>query len=247
MYRYLAYRVHFCYKIAAQVLLTPRSHLLDREVQLVVVVLTFVSKSRLPFSSLCGSRLDMSYWPTRRVTAQELSLFLRQAIEGNDGAKEEVFAFLRTRFLSLARYRLPEAAEDVVHDALVVVHRRFMEFDTVDGLLAFTNQVLRNKIGNAYQLRYRRDREALDDEEAGYCIAEQLEGEELDRIMREAIERLRARFPGCGDILSCLLNGLEPTEISTALRIPKSRLKVRTFRCREALRQLLSVEYRLQW
>lgn len=212
-----------------------------------MVLLAFGTKPRLPFSSLGGDHLDMGYWPTRRVTAQELSEYLRHAIEGSDGAKEEVFAFLRKRFLSLARYRLPEAAEDVVHDTLVVVHRRFAEFDTVDGLLAFTNQVLRNKIGNAYQLRYRRDREALDDEEIGYCIAEQLQGEELDRIMREAIERLRARFPGCGDILSCLLNGLEATEISTTLRIPKSRLKVRTFRCREALRQLLSVEYGLQW
>ena|ERR1044071_12985 len=189
----------------------------------------------------------MEYLPTRRGTAQKLSENLRLALAGNDGAKEEVFAFLRKRFLSLARYRLPEAAEDVVHDALVVVHRRFAEFDSVDGLVAFTNQVLRNKIGNAYQLRYRRDREALGDLEPGYCIAEELEGEELDRIMCDAIERLRAKFPGCAEILSCLLNGLEPTEISAKLSIPKSRLKVRTFRCREALRQLLYVEYGLQW
>jgi RNA polymerase sigma factor (sigma-70 family) len=212
-----------------------------------VVVLSSESELRLPFSGPGESNREMRYWPTRRVTVQELSDCLRKALEGNEGAKEEVFAFLRSRFLNLARYRLPEAAEDVVHDALVVVHRRFAEFDTVDGLVAFTNQVLRNKIGNAYQLRYRRDREDLDPGETGYCIDEELEGEELDRIMRNAIERLRSRFPGCGEILSCLLDGLEPTEISSRLGIPKSRLKVRTFRCREALRQLLSVEYGLQW
>jgi RNA polymerase sigma factor (sigma-70 family) len=173
---------------------------------------------------------------------------LREAQTGNQAAKDEIFSFLRLRFLGIAQYRLPEAAEDIVHDALMVVHGRFSEFSTLEGLIAFTNQVLRNKIGNAYQESYRRVRSELKDTAGnGSHIYSEVQGEELERIVRESIEMLGSKRPDCGKILACLYEGLEATEISRKLGIPKSRLKVRTFRCREALRELLANEYGLSW
>jgi RNA polymerase sigma factor (sigma-70 family) len=184
----------------------------------------------------------------RWTVTSDLSDDLTAARDGDEAAKERIFGFLRIRFLGLAAYRLPEAAEDVVHETLVVVHLHFSEFSSLDGLVAFTNQVLRNKIGNAYQERYRRKRTPLEENHSGgYRIDSEIETGELDQIVRESIERLRGRRPDCGTILTALYNGLEPGEICSHLGIPKSRLKVRTFRCREALRQLLSSEFGLRW
>ena len=190
----------------------------------------------------------MRYWPARRSTAsQDLANHFREALDGQEVSKEQLFEFLRKRFLSIARYRLPEAAEDVVQETLIVVHQRFSEFLTLDGLIAFTNQVLRNKIGNAYQEGYRRGRSELGDRDSGQRMDDELEGGEFDRIVRASIDKLSSRQSVCGDILGCLYNGLEPTEISSRLGITKSKLKVQTFRCRQALRNLLSAEYGLEW
>src|SRR5690349_14550144 len=86
-----------------------------------------------------------------RYSWERLSGSLVQAQQGDEARRDEVFAFLRTRLLPLARYRLREGAEDVVQDSLSVVHEHFSELDTPQRLLAFANAVLRNKIGNIYQ------------------------------------------------------------------------------------------------
>jgi RNA polymerase sigma factor (sigma-70 family) len=188
----------------------------------------------------------MLNWRRRkRLSLDELESAFVRAQEGYEESKEAVFGFLRSRLLVLAKYRVPEIAEDTVHESLVVVHSRFSEFKTVEGLLAFTNQVLRNKIGNVYQGRSRQKHVELEDEEMPYRIDGDLEAVELDRIVRESIDKLGESRPACQAILRCLYQGLEPDEISDQLGISKSKLKVRTFRCREALRDILHREY--QW
>lgn len=192
----------------------------------------------------------MRYWfSKRRTSAQELDDLLRRAQREHEqeDSKDLLFAFLRTRLLVLARFRIPEAAEDTVHEALLVVHQHLGECDTVDSLLAFSHQVLRNKIGNLYQRRYRRAHDELQEGDAVYFIQDQIEHDELERILLNSIERLRERFPVCGEILSSLYGGLEPTEISSNLGISKSKLKTRTFRCRQALRDMLTEQYGLLW
>ena len=183
----------------------------------------------------------------RPVTAHELEELLRQARTGHKESTERLFAFLRSRLLGLARYRVSELAEDMVHETIIIVHKHFTESETLEGLIAFANQVLRNKIGNLYQRRYRKGHVQLEDDETGYTIDRELEGRELEQILQVSIERLSARHPDCGEILSCLYNGFEPDEISVKMGIPKSRLKVRTFRCRAALRQLIFADYGLEW
>jgi RNA polymerase sigma factor (sigma-70 family) len=180
------------------------------------------------------------------LTWQGLSTRLAEAQQGRQESGEEVFAFLRGRLLSLARYRVQEAAEDIVQETLVIVHNHLPEFHTLENLIAFAHQVLRNKVGNIYQGRDRQKRREVDWQgvaEPEYHITGELEAAELDRIVRESIAKLKARRPACGDILACLYNGFDPSEISATLGISKSRLKVQTFRCRESLREILLQEY----
>ena len=180
---------------------------------------------------------------------QDLIDQLARAKNGHAEAIDQLFDFLRSRLLVIARYRVQESAEDLVQETLVIVHNRLPEFENPEGLLAFTNQVLRNKIGNIYQ---ERDRRKLRQVELGenlplqYNIDGELHAVELDRIIRECIDRLGQRHPNCRAILSSLYDGFNPAEISENLGISKSSLKVRVFRCRKALRKILSDEYRMQ-
>lgn len=190
--------------------------------------------------------MQQSLRPTKRISARELEAFFVQAVKGNAEAKERIFEFLRTRLLILARYRVPEAAEDTVQEALVVIHTRFSELETLEGLIAFANRVLRNKIGNVYQGRYKQRHTDLDSVEHWYYTDADIESNEMDRILRQSIEKLGESHPACRDIFSCLYRGLEASEISDQLGISKSMLKVRTFRCRVALRRVLSTEFGLQ-
>lgn len=184
-----------------------------------------------------------------RLTWEELGAVLIEAQKGHEEATEQIFAFLRTRLLAIARYRVPEVAEDTVQETLVIVHNRLPEFEALEGLLAFANQVLRNKIGNIYQGRERQKNKQLDMEgvaEPQYQINDDLQAVELDRILRNSIHKLGEKRPTCKAILSCLYDGFDTSEISVTLGIPKSRLKVSTFRCREALREILVQEYGMQ-
>src|SRR5262249_38392912 len=140
----------------------------------------------------------------KRISLDELSGMFVLAQQGQDESKDQLFAFLRSRMLSLARYRVLEGAEDIVHETLIVVHNRFSELDSIGGLLAFTNQLMRNKIGNVYQGRQRRKLIELDDAEEGYDLSDELQAVELERIVRESITRLGNTNPGCHAILTCL-------------------------------------------
>lgn len=193
-----------------------------------------------------GNLMMIMWRIKRRISPQELNSFFILAKQGHEESKETVFTFLRMRLLALARYRVPETAEDTVQETLIIVHNHFSEFEAMEGLLAFTNKVLRNKIGNVYQGRTRQKHVELEDAELKYDIDNDLEAGELDRILRESIAKLGETNPGCRDILSCLYHGFDPDDISKTLGITKSKLKVRTFRCRGALKDLIHREYRLE-
>ena len=185
----------------------------------------------------------------KQILWQDLDKLFGQAREGDVASKEELFEFLRSRLLVLARYRVAEAAEDMVHESLIIVHNRFSEFESLQALLGFTHQVLRNKIGNIYQRRSREQNRQVELEtvsEARNPPDLDMEAIEMERIVRKAIEKLGENRPYCRTILFSLYHGLDPDEISGNLQITKSRLKVQTFRCREALKKILAGEYGLQ-
>ena len=188
------------------------------------------------------------FWKGRRACYawDKLQKAFEEAREGQEESREALFALLRSRLLVVARYRVPEIAEDIVHEALVVVHKRLSEFEVLENLLAFTHQALRNKVGNVYQQKYRHKHVTLEDTELVTESEPEFEAGELDRIVRQSIDKLGENRPVCRAILSCLYHGLEPDEISERLGMSKTRLKVRTFRCRQALRDLLFQEYQLE-
>jgi len=213
------------------------------------------------FYEIVGLRGFQSYMPLQPVNGerdvksrrpylwQELDGMVVQAQQGDQELREEIFSFLHVRFLVLAKHRLTEGAEDVVQETLMVVYKHFSELETLGKLLAFGNQVLRNKIGNVYQKR--RTIKGLKVEmreiaEPRYYINGELDAVELNRIIRQSIDKVGEKHPYCRAILLGLYEGLSASEISIRLGISKSQLKVRTFRCRQALREVLLREYRLQ-
>jgi RNA polymerase sigma factor (sigma-70 family) len=180
---------------------------------------------------------------------EDLNNLFVKAREMHEDAKEELFEFLRLRLLILARHRVSEAAEDTVQETLIIIHNRFSEFETLQGLLAFMHQVLRNKIGNIYQSRSREQNRQVELDnvsESRYYTDWDMGAVEMERIVRTAIDKLGEERPHCRSILFCLYQGLEPGEISDRLEITKSKLKVQTFRCREALKKILVSVYGLQ-
>jgi RNA polymerase sigma factor (sigma-70 family) len=188
-----------------------------------------------------GGSEKASSWEALRV------IFLR-ARQGHGESRERIFSFLRIRYISIARYRLPDFAEDIVQDTLVVVHERFSTIETLEQLIAFANQVLRNKIGNVYQSLRRKTNqiESQEVEEDRFDMAGEIEAGELESIIRNSIDRLGQRYSHCQKILLSLYEGLSASEICEKMGITKSQLKVRTFRCREALRSLLADNYGLE-
>jgi RNA polymerase sigma factor (sigma-70 family) len=181
---------------------------------------------------------------------EELASLLARARQGQPEAKEELFFFLRPRFLALAKYRITEEqdAEDIVQETLMVVDEHLVELGTVEHLLAFTGQVMRNKIGNFYQKTDRRSRyqaawgEASD---LAYYIDEELDAAELERVILKAIDQLSEKSPICRAILLGLRDGLSPTDLSQQLRLTRSQIDDRVFRCRQTLRRILLKDF--QW
>jgi RNA polymerase sigma factor (sigma-70 family) len=175
---------------------------------------------------------------------QELVDLFTQAQQGDKEAREQIFFFLRGRFLAVAKHRLLEAdAEDVVQETLMVVHDSFSELRTVENLMAYTMGVLRNKIGNAYRKRERRRRHQanVDDvPEPVYVMDDEFNAAELARLISQAVVKAN---PNCRAILLGLHEGFSVDEMSRWFRIPRSKMDKRIFRCRRTLRRILSEDY----
>jgi RNA polymerase sigma factor (sigma-70 family) len=185
-------------------------------------------------------------WKT--YTWQQLDPAFARARQGDPESKELIFSCLRLRLLRMAEFRLSYDTEDVVQDALAVVHSSFSNIDSLGALFAFAKSVLRNKIGNAYQ---NRDRHSLHQlpvdsvKEPEYRTMEELDARELERIIGGCIQKLAQKPCPCHAILSGLKAGMTTDEISEGLGMSKARLKVWTFRCRKSLRQILSDEFEI--
>lgn len=169
------------------------------------------------------------------------------------------FGELRDRFLEIARRRVhSEGVEDVVQEALAIVHRKGAESPgAVDGraLLPWCFQVLRHVVGNYYQ-RERTRRRAADDEEGALASAremsrgsrsqtplEALEELELSRLLETSIGELATRDGDCARLLRETMGRAETKpepRMSGAPRETKdSAFYVRAFRCRQKLKAIL--------
>lgn len=176
-----------------------------------------------------------------------LGQLLERARSGDREAREEIFSFLRARFLVLAKLRLvSEDAEDIVQETLIVVDRRFLELLDVGALLGFTDGVMRNKIGNFYTVRNTRRKHtstAWDPPDRPYLIEDELGAAELERVVRQAVDRLGQKRPLCRTVLLSLCDGMSTGELTGFLRLPRARIDDIVFRCRKALRKILIDEF----
>lgn len=185
-------------------------------------------------------------------TLQRLTPLLADAQAGQSAAREEIFFFLHARFLALAKLRLMgEDAEDVVQETMIVVERHFLEFQTVEELLAFTDGVMRNKIGSFYLKRKRRKRYQVDWEEAkaaepGYYMDGQFEAAQLAQMAWDAIDQLGPTSESCRMMLLGLSEGMSLDELSEWLQIPRGRIDERLHRCRRRLRKILHQQFGLR-
>lgn len=163
---------------------------------------------------------------------------------------------LRQQFLQVARRRVPPAdVEDVVQDALRVVHDRGSALPAerrVEGLppLAWCFQALRHVVGNHYQRRHRRQRvlESRDPHAGGWeeavdprTPAEALQGEELRGHVHAALAELARREDPCHGYLNAVLDGSSARELALREGLEPAVLYRRLYRCRQKLRQLLAM------
>jgi DNA-directed RNA polymerase specialized sigma24 family protein len=160
---------------------------------------------------------------------------------------------LRARFVEITRRRVEgDAVEDIVQDALSIVHEKGAGVPGgSDGLppLPWCFTVLRNVIGNHYQRERTRSRaaqagsmehaqvEALAAGQSPPGPLEALERAEMTRLLEQAIEELSAKAPDCGRLLRAMLGRTE--EASEAPDGTASTRYVRAFRCRRRLREIL--------
>ena len=76
--------------------------------------------------------------------------------DGHEQSSDQLLASLRVRFLAIAKRRVrPDDLEDVVQDALRIVHQKHREIEAERGMLMWSLAVLRNVIGNYYQAKER--------------------------------------------------------------------------------------------
>ena len=133
----------------------------------------------------------------------------------------------------------------------MVVERHFLELQTVEELLAFTDKVMRNKIGGFYLKRDRRKRYQVDWEEAkaaepSYYMDGKFEAAELARIAWDAIDQLGPTSESCRAMLLGLSEGMSLSELSDWLQLPRGRIDERLHRCRRRLRKILYEQYGLR-
>jgi len=156
---------------------------------------------------------------------------------------------LRARFVDVARKRVPaEAVEDVVQEALTVVHTKGTgAAETERPPLPWCFQVLRNVVGNYYQRQRTRDAAAqpgsasrahMEEITGGRpdpTPLEALERSETARLLRAAVAELASLDRLCGSLLRSLLEETAPARRGGA----PSTSYVRAFRCRQKLKAIL--------
>lgn len=181
-----------------------------------------------------------------------------RAIAGDEPAETELFTRLGVSLRSVAKRRVREDdVEDLVQDALRIVHAKYRDRPGAAGLLPWSFAVLRNVVGNHYQARRRERREEPLDENvaAGPAVTSELESRERRILLARAIRELGRENPRCETflrrIIEAFAEGGSTREISTRVwetvqgddpRLSRGTFYVALHRCRERLRALLAVE-----
>jgi len=137
-----------------------------------------------------------------------------------------------------------EAAEDLVHDSLIKMHEKGLEFPSVDDAKYWLIRVVKNASLNyakrkgrerrAYDKALREDHRQVDSGETEY-----LKGDTKKQVL-EALEKLPANLKMV--LVLREYAELNYKEIGRVLGITEGNVKVRVFRAREQLSKLIGEE-----
>lgn len=134
----------------------------------------------------------------------------------------------------------PDAAADLVQDALVKAYTRLDTCQDPERFAAWVFRILRNRVMD--WLKDRRQQTVGLEEETSYAAERDDPGADLDRTeMGRAVERALAALPAAQReaFLMKHVQGLSYEEMAERLETGVSALKMRVMRAREALQEML--------
>ena len=137
-----------------------------------------------------------------------------------------------------------EAAEDLVHDSLIKMHEKNLEFPSIDDAKFWLIRVVKNASLN-YAKRKGRERRAY--EKALHEDRRQVDSGETEYLKTDAQKRVLAALEKLPANLKMVLvlreyADLNYKEIGRVLGITEGNVKVRVFRAREQLSRIIGEE-----
>ncbi len=167
-----------------------------------------------------------------------------EAKSGNPEAMNELCRRLRVSFVLLAKRRIgdEDLAEDLVHDALMVVSERLASIPEDAQVAPWCLAVLRNVVGNHYSARRRLERLTpwAVDLATRWHGGVNSEREDAKREIKRVLPRLPAR---CRTLIEWKLAGVSVEEMQKALSLSsRNALYMRLHRCRQELKRALEAE-----
>jgi RNA polymerase sigma factor (sigma-70 family) len=177
------------------------------------------------------------------ISVGELRSLAERIRQGDASAETElVHEFTHRIFvMGLVRTHDPEAARELVQDALVAVigALRKGQLQDADKLAAFVYGTTRNLINNQFRTESQKPRlEPLSADLAQASFAEQLEEAERTRLVHQALEHL-----GQDDrkiLLMTLVEGRKPGEIAAALGLKSEVVRTRKLRAVKKVADLIN-------
>ncbi len=162
-------------------------------------------------------------------------------MEGGQGAERELFDALTARFRLVAAKRIwnEEDAEEIVQDALVIVHTKYRESVLKSSFTEWAHKVLQNKMLEYYRTTSRRNaRFVLSEDVDRY--ASQLEGDpDLVIRLKKCVRKVIGANQRYARILIHVYQGYSAHEISTRLGLTKANFYSQLSRARSLLRRCL--------
>jgi RNA polymerase sigma-70 factor (ECF subfamily) len=178
----------------------------------------------------------------RQANDRLLSARMQAAQAGDRDAYQELLTAIQPRVRAIVRSRIrePAAADDVVQNALLSIHRGRASYRAERPFVPWMRAIVRNSITDHFRERKRRgDREASLDvegwpDEQGATPAE---GEALAPELRDALEALPEAQREA--VMLIQVEGLSVAEAALRVGVSPGALKVRAHRGYRGLREAL--------
>lgn len=167
---------------------------------------------------------------------------LQQAQSGDFQAEEVLFSELRVRFRTLAtRYVGEEMAEDIAHDACVIVLSKYRDLSSQIPFEQWAYRVLRNVINNYMRTKATRQRYLDYSVDPEGVTSSQLSASHRDESAElfHCLRKIAQASPRHADALALAVEGYSSDEICAKLNVSRTNLYVLLHRARRWLTDCL--------